>query len=162
MEYQSALKTPDIVEPPKKHYRETKYWIRAKRRYNNKSLLMTNSSTEFNYHQLLKEVKTLFAPRGEYLFERDYKTDRNSGLLTMHTLMCESLFLDLWCCFSEYYFVDYHFDNCPFEQEIRQHFSRGMLYTQSRHFPLDKGFFQRKIEQEDEKFFYYLKVETAE
>jgi hypothetical protein len=160
-EYSYTLKQPEPVVPPRKPYRESKYWIRAKRRYNNKHMQITNECTEWEYHRLIKEVKKLFVTRNEYVFERDYKSNRES-LFTMHEFQCESVFLQLWCCFSEFYFVDFDFHNCPFEQEIRQHFSKGMLYTQNRHFPLDPGFFSRTQENQDKSFFYNLKVQNEE
>ncbi|MGI4727811.1 MAG: hypothetical protein ACRYGB_04490 [Janthinobacterium lividum] len=161
MEYQSDLKKPEIVEPPKK-YRESKFWIRAKRRYNDKHMQLSNSNTEDSYHKVLKKVKALFTPRNVFVYERDYKRDISDSLTRMYVFQCESLYLELWCCFSEFYFVDYHFDNCPFEQEILAFMIKNYLSSQMRNFPLDKGFFQRKIDQENEKFFYYLEVEAAE
>ena len=157
IEYSAYLKQEEIVDsPPTKHYRQNKTWVLAKRRTYNQHMQISNEMTEIEYHKLIKVVKSLFADRNEYVFERDYKFDSTESLVLMHMFECDSLFLELYCCFDEFCYVSYYFDNCPFEDEINEYLNRSFLHAQKKHSPLEKGFFDRLKKAQDKKFFYYL------
>lgn len=128
---------------PKKH-RFMKRWVIAEKRENHEQQTGTNRCTEAAYHRIIEAIKSRYFIPGTEYFERDYKRDKTENCLAMHSFIMPSFYIYLESSFTYDYRVEYAFNNCSFEAELR-----AML----KPFPLDRQATEVKL-QPDFKTFY--------
>lgn len=131
---------PNTKQPTEQH-KGTKRWILAEGRKRSwKQQYLQNSSVEYNFHCLIKLIKTQFLNPGDIYFERDYKHDRSESLYSMHGFMCSFVKLRLDCPLHYNYEVDYAIHDCPFEAELRALLKVGLLGQQAKEISLQPNF----------------------
>jgi hypothetical protein len=127
------------AEEPAEHRRIgafRKRWPLAAIKWGNKAEHHVNVSTEYYFVKVLAKVKQLYATQREYVFERDYRHDNTESAFSMHSFICNSFYMRLDCDFLYNYNVEYDFDNCPFEQQIKHLFqTMGFVLDRARQQP---------------------------
>ncbi|HWZ34516.1 MAG TPA: hypothetical protein VNW51_00070 [Mucilaginibacter sp.] len=114
--------------PTKRKVYPRKRWIIAQSSSSYRTKAIANRCLEASYHEVIKSVKQFMQPNEQY-YERDLKTDNESGFMAMHSFMCATFYWRLDCNLLYDYEVRFQFQNCAFESEIRKMF---------RAYPLDR------------------------
>lgn len=143
----------------RKQYRR-KRWAIAQTRGTHQYQAIRNSCTEAEYHRILNAVKTLYLKQGEVYFERNYKHEETENFLSMHSFISATCYLYLECDFCYDFQVEYAFDNCPFEAQIRTFLRIHPLDTRATEKELQpdfKSFFERVLKFQDPQFIHALK-----
>ena len=78
-----------------------------------------NENLEIAYFNILSRVKRLFNGTNKLSFERDYRKD-GSSYLAMYAFICDSFYLYLECEFDFCYLLEFAFNNCQYEAELRK------------------------------------------
>lgn len=77
------------------------------------------------YFRLLKNIKQLFIdhtdPWERTFYEKDRKGDRTC-CEAMHDFVTTSFYFHIYCEFDKLVWIDYAFNDCPIEKEIRELF----------------------------------------
>lgn len=98
-----------------------KYYLLAKKF--GPQQMQNNRSTEGLYHQIIKQVKKLYAElpneADRTFFEMNRKADATS-VTGMHDFLTPSFYFNLECDVWGKYWIYYAFSNCPFENKIRE------------------------------------------
>ncbi|WP_295791978.1 hypothetical protein [Mucilaginibacter sp.] len=130
-----------------------KRWKWAQTRGSNPAQVRQNDCCEHSYHEVLNLVKTHHLKPGDVFYEKDSKHD-TSEFLAMHGFMTSTFFWRLDCAAYYDYEIEFAFNNCPFEAEIRRCL---------RAFPLDRQAKEIQLKP-DFKTFYnnVLKVQPSE
>lgn len=105
--------SPDSVPP------RNKRWIFALRRADTSTIQM-NEYTELVYHRIIRLIKKWHLNDGEVYCERDYKLDKKDGLFSMHAFMTATFYWRLDCSLLNAYQIEYAFDDCLFENIMRE------------------------------------------
>jgi hypothetical protein len=129
-----------VTPPPKRKLRGTKRWAIAQGRGTNPRQAMQNSNTENAVHRIIAAIKTRYLKTGDVYFERDYKQDKEESIFDMHCFMCSTFLIRLDCVLYYDFEVEFAFDNCPFEAEIRAMLNAGPLDTQAKEITLQPDF----------------------
>ena len=106
--------------PLPKRYQFKKPWIVAQSRKNHDMDQCQNRSTEAAFHRIIDAVKQHLSKSDKIYFERDFRHDKTHNCAAMHSFMTSSFYIYLECNIDYIYRVEFAFNNCPFESEIRQ------------------------------------------
>jgi len=93
------------------------------------------------------------------IFERDYRNCNAENAFAMHSLMSNSIYLYLECDYSFNYRIEYAFNNCPFEAEIKKLLRPFVLVNSSKEIQLKPDFntyFATVLNVQDKKYIHYL------
>jgi len=148
------LKIGEIIQQhfPLSPRRGTKRWVTAERRKNYNPHHIQNVATETDYHRVINLAKSFMQP-GETYFERDYKHDQSEGLFGMHCFMTSTFYWRLDCKFTYDYCITLAFNNCPYEDAIREYL---------RAYPLDRAVLELDLKAEfDDKFKATLNIQQG-
>jgi len=142
-----------------KHKQSKKRWIVAQARPE-KGRRMQNDCTEAAYHRIIEAVKKLYLKHGDIYYDRDLKTDKSQGFLSMHSFLCSNFYIYLQCDFTFDYTVEYAFNNCLFEAEIRKMLAVHPLNAQAKEVALKPDFttyYQTVLKVQDQQFIHSFK-----
>ena len=142
---------------PLSQRKPTKRWIIAQSRGTNKAQEMKNRCVEAAYHRTLSAVKTLYLKPCDAYYERDQKHDNSDSFLAMHSFMTTSFYFHLQCSFCYDFEVEYAFNNCPYEQQVRfmlKAFPLDSQATESELKPDYNTFFETVMTFQDKSFLY--------
>lgn len=118
--YMHLINTKSTLVPIPRHLRMKKRWAIAVNRDNNLSQKNRNLSVEVSYKSILTKAKKLLAQSRHPVFERDYRKDNTESALAMHAYLNNCFYFSLECDFVYNYQLEFAFNNCPFEAEIRE------------------------------------------
>lgn len=156
------ITAPKLQTVLAKTSRETSLWIVASSRTDKKYQRMQNDSVERDYHRVIEKVKQLILNHGgDNVFERDYKIG-TASYTGIHSFITSSFSWHLECHLNYNYVVYYHFNNCPYEAEVRQMMKPYPLdrTTQERHYIQGyPTFYKRVLELQDPIHVYDLKAQ---
>lgn len=119
----------EVHYPLPKRFQIMKRWIIAESRKNYEHQRGMNRCLEAAYHRIIVAVKQQFLKPGEVYYDRDYKHDKTENCFAMHSFISPSFYIYLECSFDYDYRVEYAFNTCSFEADIR---------TMLRPYPLDR------------------------
>jgi len=117
--YEQLINTKSTIQPIPRNLRMQKRWSIAVNRTNFPIQRVRNLNREGCYRSILLEVKKLFANTKHPMFERDFKNDNTESALAMHAYLTNSFYFNLECSFMYNYQIQYAFNDCPYEAEIR-------------------------------------------
>ena len=110
-----------------------KYYLLAKKF--GPQQMQNNKSTEGLYHQIIKQVKKLYADlpneTDRTVFEMNRKADATS-VTGMHDFLTPSFYWNLECDVWGKYWIYYAFNNCPFERQITDLIDKWCLMSYSK------------------------------
>ena len=145
------------------HYplpRRNKKWVIAQSRGTNKQQEVVNFCTENAYHRIVKTVKERYLSPTHIYFERDYKTDQSEGLNGMHSFVTPEFYFRLDCHTTYDFEVEFAFNDCPYEAEIRALLAVFPLDTRAKEKVLQPNFnaiYKWNIENQEACYLYSLK-----
>jgi hypothetical protein len=137
------LNQPITTLSPVRVQRANKFWAIAQGKPD-KQLKVRNECTEHAYQRIITFIKQQHLKPEETFFERNYKRDKDDGLCGMHSFITSTFYWRLDCPPHYSYEVEFAFENCPYEADVRH-----ML----RAYPLDRQATE-KILQPNFKTFY--------
>jgi len=105
--------------PLPKRYQFKKPWITAQSRKNYEQITGMNRCTEAAYHRIIDAVKQQHLVSGKIYFERDFKFDKSHNCCAMHSFMTSSFYIYLECNIDYIFRVEFAFNDCAYESEIR-------------------------------------------
>jgi len=155
-----AGKKPTIQPIPKAD-RMAKRWIMGKRRARNSRQQLDNESIESHYHFILAKAKEWLSGNNQLVFERDYRFDNSEDAFALHAFISSSFYLYIECGFDFNYRVQYAFNDCKFEDELRRLLRPCPLNTaasQVRLKPDFNTFYRKVLAIQDERYVYYLQA----
>jgi len=137
-----------------------KRWLEAKRKYGRTQNQLQNETVESAFHQLLYKTKQLIKqqPGGTY-FERDYRYDASENAFTLHAFMSSSIYLYIECSFDYVYRIEYAFNSCPYEAEIRKLLTAYIFTERAKEVelkPTFTQFYQKVLEVQDKQHIHSL------
>jgi len=127
-----------------------KRWRIAQTRGTNPAQVRQNECVEVSYNEVIKLVKAHHLQSGDVYFEKDSKHDF-SQFLAMHSFITPSFYWRLDCAAYYDFEIEFAFNNCSFEAEIRKLF---------RAFPLDRQ--AKEIQLKPNFTIFYKGVLTAQ
>lgn len=99
-----------------------------------------NELVEAAYIRLLAQVKSLYTARSELIYDHNTREDSHLNSTVMHTFLTTTLLLELECeyvnCKCQ---INYDFQQCPFEKQIKELFKRYPLSAYIKHTPIKEG-----------------------
>ncbi|MCJ8210810.1 hypothetical protein MUY27_13920 [Mucilaginibacter sp. RS28] len=97
-----------------------KRWIAGLRRAESIHQNTLNGSVSYCYRDILTKAKQLLKEHEHLVFEKDFRYDNNDNAFILHAFISSTLYFILECELCYDYKVDYAFNNCPVEAEIRK------------------------------------------
>ncbi len=131
----------------------------AKSRFGNITQKKENNMVEGAFMDLLKQSKKLLTQPKLIYFERDERKDASHSMFTMHTFLCKSFYVHLECSITYNFLVEFAFNNCPHETQIRGLLSCYALQgkIKERAFQPDfNTFYSAVLAFQDKRFIYSL------
>jgi hypothetical protein len=110
----------NVITPLPYKDRMPKQWKIAQTRFGYISQKRDNRIIEHTFIRVLAKAKVLLARPGLVVFERDIREDNSHDSFTMHVYICKSFYFQLECQLNCDFKVEYCFNNCRVEREIRQ------------------------------------------
>ncbi|UEG52590.1 hypothetical protein LLH06_16670 [Mucilaginibacter daejeonensis] len=138
------------------------YWITALKRKHNSAQYSINLSLDTNFPFLVNRVKELLRPEKPLVFERNFKTHPSGSLVTVHAFLGPSVYLNLDCDGAYCYQMEYWFDHCLYEQEIRVYMRELGLHDKAyekKRWPDFDTFFHKVLHHQGRAAFYRLGLE---
>ncbi|WP_113652239.1 hypothetical protein [Pedobacter namyangjuensis] len=126
------------------------------------SLKMQNGNVEASYHQLLKRVVALYSNLANKAERVVVEMNMKSHPLEshrMHAFLTPSFAFHLECDVLNRYKVEYCFENCPFEEQIKQMFARHFYNAHTLveiKKPSYKAYFDEVLRVQPERFIRLL------
>jgi hypothetical protein len=120
-----------------------------------------NKQIEDAYMRVLGQAKKILAEQPQQVFERNQRRDNTENAFTMHSFLSKGFFFELSCDISCNYQVEYAFNNCSNEQEIRLLLHAYPLNSHAKEVKLKPDFstfYAAVLAFQDKKYTYLLKV----
>jgi hypothetical protein len=138
-----------------------KRWITAKGMYKDSLMQKLNECIESRYHRILNEVKKLLADEATIVFERDYRSDNTESSFALHAFLSNSFYFYIECNYVFQYQVEYAFNNCKYEAEIRKlldNYTFTDRATEINLSPTYDDFYRNVLAYQSKSFIYVLKA----
>jgi hypothetical protein len=102
--------------------RMPKRWVLAKSKYGHTRQQLDNENVEGQFMHLLYKVKQLLkeSQQQQIVFERDYRNCNAENSFAMHSFISGNFYLYLECDFCYNYQVEYAFNTCLIETDIKK------------------------------------------
>ena len=136
-----------------------KRWHIAQNRGSNPAQVMQNGCVEHSYHEVLTFVKTFHLQPGEVYYEKNLKYDKKE-FLAMHGFMTSTFYWRLDCAAYYDYEIEFAFNNCPFEVEVRKLLRAYPLQRQAKEIQLKpdfKTFYDTVLKVQPSEFIFCFK-----
>jgi len=147
------------IKPLNKQDRMVKRWKLAKMRTWDKRQQVDNLTLEINHHAALKKVKELLSNQQQTVFERDYKEDNLENALAMHAFLSPGFYFYLECDYAWDYQLEYAFNNCKQEAQIKAILKSYQLDVKGKLVALQPDFntfYRNVIAIQDKRYLYLL------
>jgi len=147
--------TSSKITPPSKKLCQI-----AKIRFGHVTQKRENNMVEGAYVDILRQSKKLLLAHPKLIyFERDERKDASHSVFTMHTFLCKSFYFQLLCNITYDFHVEFAFNNCPYETQIRRmlgcHAFQGRI--RERAFQPDfNTFYSAVLAFQDKRYIYTL------
>ena len=135
-----------------------KQWIIAANRPGHISQKADNGMLELIYKETLAAVKKLNTYPIVY-FEKDHRQDNAHDAFVMHTYLSPTFYFQLECAITCSYFIEYAFNSCPHEEEIRKLLRRWPLEIKAKEVKLQpdyQTFYRAVLNFQDKKYHHSL------
>ena len=130
------------IQPIPVNQRIPKRWVEAKRKYGHMQNQRDNETVEGQFMHILYQVKQLLNGQHLTAFSRNYRRCNAYNAFTMEVFICSSVYLHLECSMDYVYRVDYAFNNCQHEVEVRKLLNVYVLKSRAREVQLTPSFGQ--------------------
>lgn len=141
--------------------KNTKRWKIAQTRGVHPAQVGRNECVEASYHEVLTALKSHYLTPGEIYYERDLKHVQDDWL-GMHSFVSEHFYWQLYCAAYYDYEIEFAFNDCPYESEIRKMFRAYPLDRQAKEIQLQPDyatFYRRVLSIQPAEFIFSFKRE---
>jgi hypothetical protein len=128
------------IQPIPVKDRIPKKWVEAKRKYSHTQQHRDNILAEHHFMQLLNRAKQLLKNDNTKAFDRDYRGCNATDAFAMQVFICPSVYLYLECSYDFVYRVQYAFNSCRHEDEIRKLLNGYLLKGRAKEVQLKPDF----------------------
>ncbi len=138
-----------------------KRWIAGRKLYKSSTMQKHNEAIQRRYHIILNQVKKLLAPYRPTVFEKDYRFDNTENSFALHAFLSETFYFYIECDFTYFYRVEYAFNNCKHEAEIRKLLDNYTFKERAKEIsvlPDFNTFYDNVLAFQHERFVYVLKA----